>query len=101
VLLIPSQSPSSTPAPTATKRSSRTATRSGSTAPQITIWASAWASTSASAPTWPGSSWPSYKHLIPRIEEIELAGPIERLHSSLVGGLKKLPLRYKLTRAAA
>jgi len=41
----------------------------------------------------------AYKHLLPRIEEIELAGPVERLHSALVGGVKKLPIRYKLRRA--
>ncbi len=38
----------------------------------------------------------AYKYLLPRIEEIELAGPVERLHSSLVGGVKHLPIRYKL-----
>lgn len=38
----------------------------------------------------------AYKHLLPRIEEIELAGPVDRLHSALVGGVKKLPIRYKL-----
>ncbi len=38
----------------------------------------------------------AYKHLLPRIEEIELAGTPERLHSSLVGGIKHLPIRYKL-----
>ncbi|MDJ0785194.1 MAG: cytochrome P450 [Myxococcota bacterium] len=38
----------------------------------------------------------AYKNLLPRIEEVELAGPVERLHSSLVGGVKKLPIRYKL-----
>jgi cytochrome P450 len=38
----------------------------------------------------------AYKHLLPRIEEIELAGPVERLHSALVGGVKHLPIRYKL-----
>jgi cytochrome P450 len=38
----------------------------------------------------------AYKHLLPRIEEIELAGPIARLHSSLVGGVKRLPIRYTL-----
>ena len=43
----------------------------------------------------------AYKHLLPRIEEIELAGPIERLRSSLVGGVKHLPIRYKLRPAAA
>ncbi len=38
----------------------------------------------------------AYKHLLPRIEEIELAGPVERLRSSLVGGVKHLPIRYRL-----
>jgi cytochrome P450 len=38
----------------------------------------------------------AYKHLLPRLAEVELAGPIERLHSSLVGGVKHLPLRYRL-----
>ena len=41
----------------------------------------------------------AFKHLLPRIEEIELAGPVDRLHSSLVGGVKHLPIRYKLTSA--
>jgi len=41
----------------------------------------------------------AYKHLLPRIEEIELAGPVDRLHSALVGGVKRLPIRYKLRRA--
>jgi cytochrome P450 len=40
----------------------------------------------------------AYKHLLPRIESVELAGPVERLHSSLVGGVKHLPIRYKLRR---
>ena len=35
----------------------------------------------------------------PRIEEVELAGPVSRLRSSLVGGVKHLPIRYKLTPA--
>ena len=38
----------------------------------------------------------AYEYLLPRIEEIELAGPVDRLHSSLVGGVKHLPIRYKL-----
>jgi cytochrome P450 len=38
----------------------------------------------------------AYKYLLPRIEEIELSGPVERLHSSLVGGVKRLPIRYRL-----
>ncbi len=38
----------------------------------------------------------AYKYLLPRIQEIELAGPPERLHSALVGGVKHLPIRYRL-----
>lgn len=38
----------------------------------------------------------AYRHLLPRIAEIELAGPIDRLHSSNVGGVKRLPIRYRL-----
>ena len=38
----------------------------------------------------------AFKYLLPRIEEIELAGPVDRLHSNLVGGIKRLPVRYKL-----
>ena len=38
----------------------------------------------------------AFKYLLPRIEEIELAGPVDRLHSNLVGGIKRLPIRYKL-----
>ena len=38
----------------------------------------------------------AYKYLLPRIEEVELAGPVERLRSSLVGGVKRLPIRYRL-----
>jgi cytochrome P450 len=38
----------------------------------------------------------AYKYLLPRIEEIEVSGPVERLRSSLVGGVKHLPIRYKL-----
>ena len=38
----------------------------------------------------------AYKHLLPRIEEVELTGPVERLHSAMVGGVKRLPIRYKL-----
>jgi cytochrome P450 len=38
----------------------------------------------------------AFKYLLPRIEEIELTGPPQRLHSALVGGVKHLPIRYKL-----
>jgi cytochrome P450 len=41
----------------------------------------------------------AFKHLLPRIEEIELTGPVSRLHSSLVGGVKRLPIRYRLRSA--
>ena len=40
-----------------------------------------------------------FKHLLPRIEEIELAGVPSRLHSNLVGGIKRLPIRYRLRAA--
>ena len=39
----------------------------------------------------------AYKYLLPRIAEIEIAGKVERLASALVGGVKRLPIRYKLT----
>ena len=38
----------------------------------------------------------AFKFLLPRIEEIELAGEVSRLKSNLVGGIKHLPGRYKL-----
>jgi len=38
----------------------------------------------------------AYKHLLPRIADIELSAPVERLHSSLVGGVKHLPIHYRL-----
>jgi cholest-4-en-3-one 26-monooxygenase len=38
----------------------------------------------------------AYRYLLPRIEEIELTGPAQRLYSGLVGGVKHLPIRYKL-----
>lgn len=41
----------------------------------------------------------AYKHLLPRLKEVELAGEPVRLRSNLVGGLKHLPIRYKLRRA--
>ncbi len=41
----------------------------------------------------------AYRHLIPRLQEVELAGPPERLWSSLVGGVKHLPIRYKVSAA--
>jgi cytochrome P450 len=38
----------------------------------------------------------AYRHLLPRIEEIRLNGPVERLRSSLVGGVKHLPIEYTI-----
>jgi cytochrome P450 len=38
--------------------------------------------------------------LVRRLDKIELAGEPERIHSSFVVGLKKLPLRYRVSEAA-
>jgi cytochrome P450 len=38
--------------------------------------------------------------LVRRLDSIELAGDPERIHSSFVVGLKKLPLRYRVSEAA-
>jgi cytochrome P450 len=37
-----------------------------------------------------------FRQLSERIESIELAGPVERLHASFVGGPKHIPIRYRL-----
>jgi cholest-4-en-3-one 26-monooxygenase len=42
----------------------------------------------------------AFRTLIPRLEHIELAGPVDRLRSSFVGGIKRMPIRYKLAPAA-
>jgi cytochrome P450 len=42
----------------------------------------------------------AYKYLLPKIEEVELAGEVKRLHSPLVGGVKELPIRIKLRKDA-
>ncbi len=39
----------------------------------------------------------AYRHIIPRLQEVELTGPPDRLWSSLVGGVKRLPIRYKVS----
>jgi cholest-4-en-3-one 26-monooxygenase len=36
------------------------------------------------------------RHLAARIESIEQTGPIERLRSSFVGGIKRMPVRYRI-----
>ncbi len=41
----------------------------------------------------------AYKYLLPRLEEVELAGEPDRLRSNLVGGIKRLPIRFKARRA--
>jgi cytochrome P450 len=38
----------------------------------------------------------AFSKLAARLREIELAGPIARLHSSFVGGIKRVPIRYRL-----
>ena len=38
-----------------------------------------------------------FRHLAARLDECELAGPVERLRSSFVGGIKRMPIRYRLT----
>jgi len=36
------------------------------------------------------------RHLVERVDEIELAGPVERLRSSFLGGIKRMPVRYRI-----
>ncbi len=37
-----------------------------------------------------------FRQLATRLESVELAGPIERMRSSFVGGIKHMPIRYKM-----
>ncbi len=37
-----------------------------------------------------------FRHLVARLEHVELAGPVSRLYSSIVGGIKHMPIRYRL-----
>jgi cytochrome P450 len=37
-----------------------------------------------------------FRRLVPRLAEVELAGPVERMRSSFVGGIKRMPIRYRL-----
>lgn len=41
-----------------------------------------------------------FRHLVERLEWVDLAGPVERLRSSVVGGIKHMPIRYGLRAAA-
>ncbi len=34
--------------------------------------------------------------IVERLRKVELAGPVARLHSSFVGGIKRVPIRYRL-----
>jgi len=38
-----------------------------------------------------------FRHLLTRLEQFEVAGPVERLNSAVNGGIKHLPLRCRLT----
>jgi cytochrome P450 len=41
-----------------------------------------------------------FAHLAQRLEHVELSGPVERLRSSFLGGVKHMPIRYRLAPAA-
>jgi cholest-4-en-3-one 26-monooxygenase len=40
-----------------------------------------------------------FRNLIARLDHVELIGPVERLRSSLLGGVKHMPIRYRLRAA--
>ena len=42
-----------------------------------------------------------FRQLAERMQSVELAGPIQRLRSSFVGGIKHMPIRYRLRPSAA
>jgi cytochrome P450 len=37
-----------------------------------------------------------FRRLVARVEDVDLAGPVERMHSSFVGGIKRMPIRWRL-----
>ena len=37
-----------------------------------------------------------FRRLVARLDAVELAGPVERMHSSFVGGIKRMPVRWQL-----
>jgi len=37
-----------------------------------------------------------FRQLVARLEHVELAGPVERLRSSFLGGIKRMPIRYRM-----
>ncbi|HEY2105902.1 MAG TPA: hypothetical protein VGH29_08960, partial [Candidatus Binataceae bacterium] len=42
-----------------------------------------------------------FREIAARMEQVELAGPISRMRSSFVGGIKHMPIRYKMRAGAA
>jgi cytochrome P450 len=42
-----------------------------------------------------------FRQLAVRLDHVELAGPVERLRSSFVGGIKHMPIRFKMRPAPA
>jgi cytochrome P450 len=42
-----------------------------------------------------------FEELAARLESVELAGPVERMRSSFLGGVKRMPLRYRLRPGSA
>ena len=40
-----------------------------------------------------------FRDLAERLEHIELAGPVDRMRSSFLGGIKRMPIRYRLRRS--
>ncbi len=80
------------------RRSSRIRTASTSGGPTPTaIWRSGSARTSASAPSSPAWSCARcFRDLVPRLEQVELAGTPTTMKTTFVGGPKSLPIRYRL-----
>ncbi len=39
-----------------------------------------------------------FEQLARRLEDVELAAPPERMRSSFLGGVKRMPIRYRLAR---
>jgi hypothetical protein len=37
-----------------------------------------------------------FARMLERLAHAELAGPVERLRSATVGGVKRMPIRYRL-----
>jgi hypothetical protein len=40
-----------------------------------------------------------FKHIAARMQHVELAGEVERLRSSFLGGVKHMPIRYDMKAA--